>query len=189
MHLTIIEYNHFVWMRCVFIGEPNCVDASDEINCRAPVCAFGACSQICLEKKSGNYNCRCADGYSKDIDKNSTCVSNEEPLLLFASDKDIRFLLPLKQFDSKVHGSMPVSQNKIDVFDVHIMSDSMHLYWIASPNRTIQMLATTTFNGNFKWKVKREIMAVQEEKTIVSTLRLFLRNFEIDDVTVISNGM
>lgn len=167
---------HRILFRDGILGEPNCVDASDEINCKAPVCAFGACSQICLEKKSGNYNCRCADGYSKGIEKNSTCVSNEEPLLLFASDKDIRFLLPLKQFDSKVHGSMPVSLNKIDVFDVHILPDAMHLYWIASPNRTIQKLITTTFNGNFKWKSKREITTLQEEKTIVSIqmLSLFL---------------
>lgn len=67
-----------------------------------------------------------------------------------------------------MHGSMSVSQNKIDVFDVHITTDSMCLYWIASPNRTIQMLTTTIFNGNFKWKVKREVPTVQDEKTIVS---------------------
>lgn len=146
------------------------MDDSDEINCKANVCTFGACSQICLEKKSGNYNCRCTDGYSKGLEKNSTCLSNDEPLLLIASDKDIRFLLPLKQSDSEVHGLMPVSKNKIDVFDVLITPDLTHLYWIASPNRTIQTMATATFNSNFKWKVKRDmsIGVVQEEKIIVS---------------------
>lgn len=148
-------------------GEPNCVDDSDEINCKAPVCSFGACSQICLEKKSGNYNCRCADGYTKGSEKNETCVSNEEPLLLIASDKDLRFLLPLKQMDSEVHGLIPVSKNKIDVFDVRILPDTIFLYWISSPDRTIQKLTTTTFNSNFKRKAKRATPVEQEAITIV----------------------
>lgn len=148
-----------------FLGD----DASDEINCKTPICGFGACSQICLEKKSGNYNCRCADGYSKGLGKNDTCVSNEEPLLLIASDRDLRFLLPLKQMDNEVHGRIPVSKNKIDVFDVRILPDTIFLYWITTPNRYIQKLTTTAFSSNFKRKSKRAIE--QEAITIVSEIK------------------
>lgn len=148
-------------------GEQNCDDASDEINCKnVAICGFGACSQICLEKKSGNYNCRCADGYTKGPEKNDTCSSIEEPLLLIASDRDLRFLLPLKQMDNEVHGRIPVSKNKIDVFDVRILPDTIFLYWITTPNRLIQKLTTTTFSSSFKRKAKRAIE--QEAKTIVS---------------------
>lgn len=147
-------------------GEPNCDDASDEINCKVPICGFGACSQICLEKKSGNYNCRCMDGYSKGPEKNDTCVSNEEPLLLIASDRDLRFLLPLKQMDNEVHGRIPVSKNKIDVFDVRIQPDIIYLFWITTPIRSIQKLTTTAFNSNFKRKVKRA--AEQDAITIAA---------------------
>lgn len=77
-------------------------------------------------------------------------------------------MLPLKQIDIKVHGVLPVSKNKIDVFDVHILPESIDLYWIASPNRTVQKMSTTMFNSNFKWKVKRETPSVQAETTIVS---------------------
>lgn len=152
-------------------GEPHCDDGSDEINCKEPVCGFSACSQICLEKnkskhQGANFNCRCADGYSKGKEKNDTCTSSDEPLLLIASDRDLRFLLPLKQMDSEVHGRIPVSKSKIDVFDVRILPDIIYLYWITTPNRGIQKLATTTFNSNFKRKTKRA--TEQEAITIVS---------------------
>lgn len=149
-------------------GESNCVDDSDEINCKAPVCSFGACSQVCLEKKSGKFNCRCANGYVKGPEKDDSCVSLEEPLLLIASDTDLRFLLPLKQMDSEVHGLIPISKNKIDVFDVRILPDTIFLYWISTPNRVIQKLTTTAFSSNFKRKSKRSANE-QEAVTIVST--------------------
>lgn len=150
-------------------GTINCDDGSDEINCMSSICSFGACSQICLEKKSGNFNCRCADGYSKGLNKNDTCSSNEEPLLLIASDRDLRYLLPVKQMDTEVHGRIALSKSKIDVFDVQILSDTVYLFWITTPNRVIQRLATTTFNSNFKRKTKRA--AEPEATTIISSIQ------------------
>lgn len=168
------EYN-FTWFIFVGDGEPNCVDDSDEIGCPQGVCSFGVCSQICLEKKSkvkDNFNCRCANGYVKGPEKNDTCVSFEEPLLLIASDTDLRFILPLKQMDSEVHGLIPISKNKIDVFDVRILPDTIFLYYISVPNRTIQKLTTTAFSSNFKRKSKRATTSAEQEPiTIVSWVR------------------
>lgn len=69
--------------------------------------------------------------------------------------------------DSEVHGRIPVSKSKIDVFDVRILPDIIFLYWITTPNRSIQKLTTTTFNSNFKRKTRA---AEQEAVTIVSLL-------------------
>lgn len=84
---------------------------------------------------------------------------------MIASDKDLRFLLPLKQMDSEVHGRISVAKNKIDVFDVRILPDTIYVYWITTPNKSIQQLVTTTFNSNFKRKAKRA--TEQEPATIV----------------------
>lgn len=40
------------------IGNNDCLDNSDEEYCTKPPCLFGTCSQICLEKKAGNYACK-----------------------------------------------------------------------------------------------------------------------------------
>lgn len=57
-------------------GQYNCIDGSDEMNCQPPVCGFGTCSQICIEKKAGHYNCKCTEGYFKGPAKNDTCMAS-----------------------------------------------------------------------------------------------------------------
>lgn len=150
-------------------GEANCVDDSDEINCKSPVCGFGACSQICLEKKKGYYNCRCDEGYTKGSEKNDTCEATGQPdlVLLIASDSEIRFLLPQKHEGTSIHGFVTVSTKKIDVFDTLITNSSIELYWIDSYNKQIQKLVMKTFN----LKAKRTIRSMSEEaETIVSSI-------------------
>lgn len=149
-------------------GQSNCVDDSDEVNCKAPVCHFGACSQICIEKKSGVHNCRCADGYNKQsTDKNATCESSLEPLLLIASEQNLRFLIPHKQFDAtSSHGFIPLSETKIDVFDYLLMNNSIVVYWIDLPNRNVQKMNTKLL-ATF---VRREERSLEIEEVIVSLI-------------------
>lgn len=149
-------------------GKSNCVDDSDEINCKASVCHFGACSQICLEKKAGYHNCRCAEGYNKQTtDKNATCIASQEPLLLIASEQNLRFLIPQKHLDaSSSHGFVPISESKIDVFDYHFVNESIILYWIDLPNRNIQKMYTKIL-ASF---VRRETRSIEHEEVIVSQL-------------------
>lgn len=146
-------------------GESNCVDDSDEINCKEPVCNFGACSHICLEKKTGHYNCRCADGYVKGIEKNSTCVALQEPILLIASETNLRYLLPQKHINaSSAHGMLPLSATKIDTFDVMILQDRIVLYWIDMPYRKIQKIVTKLMTEKTK---RQKRAAFDQADTIV----------------------
>lgn len=64
-------------------GQYNCIDGSDEMNCQPPVCGFGTCSQICIEKKAGHFNCKCTDGYSKGPLKNDTCLASGKWRMIF----------------------------------------------------------------------------------------------------------
>lgn len=152
-------------------GKSNCADDSDETNCVAPVCHFGACSQICLEKKAGAHNCRCADGYAKrTTDKNATCEASQEPLLLIASEQNIRFLVPQRHMDTSTsHASVAISETKMDVFDYLLLNDSIVLYWIDLPGRNLQKMRTKLL-ASF---VQRETRSVNMEKpiVIVSVLR------------------
>lgn len=68
--------------------------------------------------------------------------------------------------DSEVHGRIPVSKSKVDVFDVRILPDIIFLYWITTPNRSIQMLTTTALNNSF---VRKTRATEQEAVTIVSS--------------------
>lgn len=136
-------------------GTPHCDDASDEIGCSEPICHFGACSQVCLEKKSGNYNCRCEEGYAKGFSKSDSCLANDDPLLLIASEREVRFVLPRKPLNTDVHGRMTVSKSKIDHFDVRISTDAVDLFWITKPIRSIQKLTTNAFTSQYKHKARR----------------------------------
>ena len=57
-------------------GFNDCGDGSDEETCVQPPCHFGVCSQICVEKKEGNFSCHCAPGFiGEGISRNRTCLA------------------------------------------------------------------------------------------------------------------
>lgn len=66
-------------------NQDNCGDNSDEDECsNTGPCVFGACSQICNVKKSHNFTCQCAPGFSLGWDKSKTCTA-EGTYLRFSS--------------------------------------------------------------------------------------------------------
>ncbi|XP_047119261.1 low-density lipoprotein receptor-related protein 1 [Schistocerca piceifrons] len=78
-------------------GMNDCGDNSDERGCDEPPCTFGTCSQMCVEKKSGNYSCHCAAGYTmatgNPLEKNRTCLAEGgPPTLIVANDAELRLL-------------------------------------------------------------------------------------------------
>ena len=57
-------------------GFNDCGDGSDEETCVHPPCHFKACSQICVEKKAGNFSCHCAPGFiGEGTSRNRTCLA------------------------------------------------------------------------------------------------------------------
>lgn len=132
-------------------GEYNCGDLTDELDCKEPVCKFGACSQICNEKKIGNYSCKCAYGFSKILNKNETCYANgPEQILFMASDSRFRFLLPQKHVGGILTnpiiamGTVTTGSKKIDTFDTFMTDDYILLFWIDSITNNILKLKMKT---------------------------------------------
>ncbi|XP_055591150.1 low-density lipoprotein receptor-related protein 1 [Uranotaenia lowii] len=121
-------------------GKPNCLDESDEIGCLRSVCAFGTCSQVCMEKK-GHYSCRCAAGYHKGPLKNDTCLATEENgLLLVSSESDFRSMY----FGTTVMGFLQTNSKKIDRFDYSITKHNITLFWVDSHDKSIQKVHMDT---------------------------------------------
>lgn len=126
-------------------GQYNCIDGSDEMNCQPPVCGFGTCSQICIEKKAGHYNCKCTTGYYKGGAKNATCLaSGPDQILLLASEQEFRFILPAKQEGTTVVGFFQTDSLKIDVFDILIRPKDTLLFWIDSHHGKVHTMKIAT---------------------------------------------
>lgn len=77
-------------------GENDCGDGSDEDDCaRSAVCKWGTCSQNCVERKDGNYSCKCTPGYRSTTD--GGCVALGQPAkLVVAAEAELRLMSPYK---------------------------------------------------------------------------------------------
>lgn len=163
-------------------GEYNCGDLTDEIDCKEPVCKFGACSQICNEKKTGNYSCKCANGFSKILNKNETCYANgPEQILFMASDSRFRFLLPQKHVGGIATnpiiamGTVTTASKKIDTFDTFMTDDYILLFWIDSITNNILKLKMKTVSDAIDGDNRgiRKARNSEEETEILVSFFLF----------------
>ncbi|XP_067627209.1 prolow-density lipoprotein receptor-related protein 1 isoform X1 [Eurosta solidaginis] len=139
-------------------GQYNCIDGSDEMNCQPPVCGFGTCSQICIEKKAGHYNCKCTEGYHKGPKKNDTCLaSGPDQILLLASEQEFRFILPAKQEGTTVVGFFQTDSLKIDVFDILIRPKDTLLFWIDSHHGKVHTMKIATPHTETSGRMRRDL--------------------------------
>ncbi|XP_065578254.1 prolow-density lipoprotein receptor-related protein 1-like isoform X3 [Artemia franciscana] len=104
-------------------GQQDCDDNSDESDCRPDfgACQFGACSQLCVEKKGSNHTCHCASGYSHSDSKIKSCVANgEPPSVIVANENRLRRIDPYQQLnttsDILVQIEKPIHIESIDFF-------------------------------------------------------------------------
>jgi hypothetical protein len=153
-------------------NQDNCGDNSDEDECsNTGPCVFGACSQICTVKKSHNFTCQCAPGFSLGWDKSKTCTAEGRILRIFwichlltfffagqaaylmvASDSELRKINPYKGSDVDQFLEKSLSAFKIESVDILFFShESINVFWTDHHNKIIQSLALPTKN-----RVKRE---------------------------------
>ncbi|XP_068084350.1 prolow-density lipoprotein receptor-related protein 1 [Anabrus simplex] len=123
-------------------GDNNCGDNSDEKDCDKKICAFGVCSQICVEKKFGNYTCHCAPGYSMTPSgrgaKNRTCIAQGTPaFLMVASDSELRFLNPYKPGEETSPNQLTEGY-KMDSVDVLWDPQESLVFWTDHLHKCIQ---------------------------------------------------
>lgn len=151
-------------------GETDCIDGSDELNCPVSVCQYGTCSQVCLEKKGGHHNCKCATGYEVNLERNDSClVTGPEVVLFIASGVELRYLLPYKKDQgTTIHGSVSAKTRRINVFDLYLSPDGMHItaYWIDTFQKLVQRLDLTTLDLK-ESRFRRE--TVEDAAPIVSS--------------------
>ncbi|XP_055372745.1 prolow-density lipoprotein receptor-related protein 1 [Condylostylus longicornis] len=143
-------------------GHYNCADGSDEMNCQSPVCGFGTCSHICIEKKAGHFYCKCSDGYQKGPNKNDTCLAVEmDQILLLASEQEFRYILPQKHSNTMTMGALQTNSLKIDVFDALIVEKTNALlFWIDSHHNKIHTIKIPNLN-NLNYETKRQIRSLE----------------------------
>lgn len=151
-------------------GEPQCDDFSDEINCKSSICGFGTCSQICLERKKERYSCRCAEGYRKGYKKDACYATGQDPILLIASDSQLRYLFPQKHESTVVHGVLSEAVNKIDVFDVLFLPDNVVVYWIDIHKKVVQKVSMKSISGDPDQTTKTPM----DDTTIIVNIFFFI---------------
>lgn len=124
----------------------DCGDNSDETNCTISPCKWDTCSQICNERKHGNYSCKCAPGYATQHHhlKNATCQARGQPaFLMVASDAELKVLSPYKVGASSPNHLLDKTHApgyKVDSVDIMWDSRGMVAYWCDHHNKRIQKM-------------------------------------------------
>lgn len=127
----------------------DCGDDSDELNCNASSpCKWDTCSHLCVERKNGNYSCKCAPGYVvQGHARNATCQAKGQPAtLMIASEAELRMLSPYKIGPNSPNqllekGSVATAPGyKVDAIDVLWDTRGLTAFWCDHQNKRVQKL-------------------------------------------------
>lgn len=141
---------HCIDHRLLCDDNNDCGDNSDETNCTVSPCKWDTCSHVCVERKQGNYTCKCAPGYAYSTQhhgKNATCEAQGQlASLLIASDAELRVLSPYKVgaispnhlLDKAALATAP--GYKVDSVDVMYDSRGTIAFWCDHQNKRIQKM-------------------------------------------------
>lgn len=150
--------------------------SSDVVNKK--LCRFGACSQLCNEKKhkDSNYSCKCAEGYHM---KNGTCLVNDTHFLtMTAFRSDISFFPTLdealQEKQLSTHSYLISNLSKVTSFDYLIVNnDSLSIFALNSyPSNALErvdMRVNEYRNFNYT-KIKSTFLIEPSKKVILKAL-------------------
>lgn len=153
-------------------GKYDCKDGSDELGCPKTGCTFGACSQICVEKKGTHYNCKCVSGYAKGNLKNDSCVAlDSKQKLITAAEDGLRIMSP-NRIHEGTHNIQFAGVNfvKIKSFDYYLTNTGETvIFWIDHTTKKIQKVTPKFDLRNKNDRSKRDDYS-QAVLTIVEDL-------------------
>lgn len=123
-------------------GENDCTDNSDEEDCNHSVCRWGVCSQDCIERKHGNYSCKCAGGYH--LTTNGGCqAQGASAKLIVAAEAELRLMSPYKARSNQIFSKTVLATApgyKVDAVDVLYESKQITAFWCDHQNKRIQSM-------------------------------------------------
>lgn len=155
----------------------DCKDGSDEMGCPKSGCVFGACSQICVEKKGQHFNCKCVSGYGKGHGKNDTCTAlDSDQKLLFAGENGLQYMSPYRNHEGSYHVKLFDSLSlKIKAFDYLIKpSGETVIFWVDYHTKRIQKVTLKSISSKIdeSKRFKRQETSIEQDiLTIVEDLK------------------
>lgn len=124
-------------------GANDCEDNSDEEDCNSSICHWGTCSQNCIERKNGNYSCKCASGFQSTREGGCQALGYSANLVL-AAEAELRLLSPYKSEPANQIYSKTVLATapgyKVDAVDVLYESLQVTAFWCNHQNKRIQSM-------------------------------------------------
>ncbi|XP_035218425.1 low-density lipoprotein receptor-related protein 1-like isoform X2 [Stegodyphus dumicola] len=136
----------------------DCEDNSDETDCEYGPCSFGACSQLCTEKKKDSYACDCVAGYHPVPGEKGSChAEGKEAVIYLASENELRQVNPYKPSaeDSNDVLSPEINKNRIDSVDVLYTDTEIVVFWVNVHQRAIYRYRYSN-SSNANPRLKRE---------------------------------
>nr|CAD7262752.1 unnamed protein product [Timema shepardi] len=159
-------------LRCDSFND--CGDNSDEEGCVTSPCMFGDCSQICVEKKGGNFSCQCAPGFTMlgGWSKNKSCTAVGKPAhLMVAGDAELRVLNPYKAGENSPNqllNKQPTPPGyKVESIDMLWDLREPVVFWSDRQNKRIQRSRLSEFDTT---AARRRTQREDSMRTVLSGL-------------------
>ncbi|XP_060522093.1 prolow-density lipoprotein receptor-related protein 1 isoform X3 [Cylas formicarius] len=147
-------------------GNNDCGDNSDEADCEKPSCAWGTCSQVCIEVRQNYTTCKCVDGY-KHIGSGKCQAEGRLAELVLASEAELRMISPYKMGDiNKMRKTLAIAPGyKVDAVDILYEKRQAEAFWTDHQNKRVQAMEIQVSEDG---RMNRD---AETARTVLSNLR------------------